>query len=184
MQQYYFYRYPCSRADKDLDLPIAEGYRLSVFTPRWLRTCPRGTHSRSFRCIAFVWWLMRLLGRFRQPEAYRIVTIHYAAALAHACVVLPWHRKYGFMEVGDFEVGPVNTDSAHRRKGLAKIAIARIKKDFAESRGCLWYLTRVENTGSIRLAENCGFHRYAIGIKRVPLGIKAFARYEIESVVV
>jgi len=179
-QEYRFYRYLTRPADKELEISLPEGYEIRLFIPKFPRIVPPNL-TRGLRHNFCSWWAMRVLGVFSRSEEYKVYTVYNAEDFAHYTVVVPRHFKFPFMGDNDIQANPVYTAPEHRRKGLAHAVIVQIKKDYAESGGCLWYVVRPENLPSIAHIEKLGFELYAIGAKAKRLGLSFLGRYEIGS---
>ncbi len=161
-QKYIFY---CEKPSEinSVVKSLPKGYSFKIWTPKIYRIAPRGLHKKAF----FIYWFLYYLGFFVKRD-YKIFTVYCdkKKELAHYSVILPKFFRTRFMGKEDLQIGPIGTNSKHRRKGLANYTIGRILEFYREKDFNFWYVVRKENKISRHVIEKIGFQKYGEGFKR------------------
>ena len=152
--------------------PLADLYRVGVWTPDGIASRPSGCGAMPYA----VWTAFHHLRVFKN-RGYRVVQVFAGKAPVHRCCVFPPYFRFPFMDPSDLQLGDLWTHPDHRGKGLAACA-AGIALGLSPETRC-WYLCKRENEPSISLAERLGFRLVGVGDRRPRLGVRALGHYKL-----
>jgi RimJ/RimL family protein N-acetyltransferase len=127
-----------------------------------------------------VWFAFDRLGLFAS-DAFEELSIWRGGRMLHRLVVTPRWLRFPFMSPGDLQIGGLWTAPDARRTGLARAAMTEAFRRCAAPGRRLWYVVEEANTGSISLAEACGFQLAGTGRRTRLLGVPALGRFRLES---
>lgn len=80
-----------------------------------------------------------------------------AGRVAHTSYVVPACYKFPFMQKGDYEIGPCQTEENSRGKGLYVKTLNRITSEQAYEKAVFYMLVSEDNIPSVRGIEKAGF---------------------------
>lgn len=127
---------------------LPDGYVAELWQPRGLQLLPDGL--RSLRFLAYRFLHMR-------SRDYALYVVRYRGAIIHHSCVNPRDLRYPFMGEDDLQIGDVETDAAHRGRGIAAHAVNAIVERFAKPGRTFWWIADAGNPASIRAVEKAGF---------------------------
>jgi len=174
LEKYIFYLHSPGGIVSESDLP--NGYYFKIWRPSIFGFSPKGLSKFPFS----IWSIMHYLKLFSNDN-YRIFLVYHDKKIIHYSVVLPKHFKYPFMTNSDIQIGPIWTDTEHRRKGIATFTVRKILETYKTKKGRFWYITREENIPSKEFIESLGFSKHGIGYKKSRLGIRSLSYFYIEN---
>ena len=174
-QKYIFYRGDSDNI-KLFDTSLPDGYSFSLWRPALNRITPKGLFRRTF----IFCWIFHILRLFKSSN-YSIFIIYYDQKIVHYSVVMPPFFKYPFMNKNDIQIGPIDTESDHRRKGLSSYTIGKIIDTYLQLDTQFWYIVRDENEISKRVIEKYGFTAWGEGSNRKILSIPGTGIYKTEK---
>jgi RimJ/RimL family protein N-acetyltransferase len=151
---------------------LPEGYSEELWRPRVPGLVPGGVPLYPFAAFA----LMHYTGWFSNDQ-YGVYLVRYGGRVVHHSCVNPRDFRYPFMAPRDLQIGFVETAEAHRGRGLAAHAIARIVALHPEGGRRFWYLSEEENRASIAAAEKAGFVARGRVVKYPRLGLRFLGSY-------
>ncbi len=161
------------------DPPVLEpGFRMEIWRPSTLQPL-----RWELLAVPFVAWsLFHFLGIFANRD-YFLLLIFQGAKLVHRTCVIPPHFKFPFMGAMDLQAAGIWTHPAMRGRGLGLLAVQEVLRRIETPGRTLWYLTREENSASIRLAEKAGLVLAARGRRRHRLGLRVLGRFHLDEVI-
>lgn len=127
-----------------------------------------------------VWWAFHVLRVFQSLD-YCVVLCFENGTLAHRSCVFPRFYRFPFMGRDDLQVGDIWTAPGSRKKGLARLALAKAIEHFPARR--IWYVCDEANLASIAVAKNAGMLLHAIGTRTRRFGFRLFGQFRILSLV-
>jgi RimJ/RimL family protein N-acetyltransferase len=138
---------------------LPDGLRIVVFRPRPWRLRDHGRRLS----LTHAYWFLATLGRYeiwyvRDGEG-RVV---------HASYVLPKIPTFPFMGRRDLEIGPCETDDAHRGRGIYPTVLLTIRARRSDARR-IWMMAVADNAPSVRGIEKAGFRLAGRGRQRLQL---------------
>jgi len=149
-------------------------YLYYLWKPRSIFSKPPGLPKFPFLIWSIIYFKKNLYSNY----GYKVSLILSNNKCINYCVILPFHFKFPFMGLNDFQIGPVWTHPNYRGKGLARFSIGRIIELYSkEEATSFWYITRAENLDSIRLAESLGFEKIGEGERLSPFGIYKIRKF-------
>ena len=171
---YFMYHRPMTALAPAPALP--SGIRLVFWRPRWRQPLHPGLAGLPF----LAWSLLHFLGLFRNRD-YALVLLFREGRLVHRTCLLPPFFRFPFLPAGDLQAAGLWTDPAERGRGLALAALGEVLRRLEDPGRTLWYLTRVDNPASIRVAEKARFTRFG-RVERVNgLGLRVLGRFRLEE---
>lgn len=158
------------------DRKLPDGYSVEVWRARADGLNLKGLPYRKFA----IWWLLDRIGLFSSPHVGGVLVRNGQRIVHHSLVTPKWYR-FPNMGSTDLQIGNVWTSEDQRGRGLAKIAINEVHRQWASQCSEFWYLVGADNLASIGLIESCGYKLTAIGKRTKPYKILAFGRFRVES---
>jgi RimJ/RimL family protein N-acetyltransferase len=171
---YYIYKRPMTDLSGAGSLP--SDLRVEVWRP----TIRHPVH-RCLTAFPFLAWSLFHFARVFASRDYAIVLLFQGKLLVHRTCLVPAHFRFPFMAAPDLQAAGIWTDPALRGRGLALLAMAEGLGRMGNPDRTLWYLTRVENAPSIRVAEKAGFRRFGRVVRRNWLGVRLLGRFHLEE---
>jgi RimJ/RimL family protein N-acetyltransferase len=156
----------------DPALPAALSFEL--WRPRPGSWRPRGLPLLPYS----VWTLFHRLRVFPNREL-GIVLIRDGELIVHSALVTPPYFRFPHMGARDVQIGAIFTHPQHRGRGLARIAISTVCREWAKRVDRIWYIVEDDNAASIKVIESSGFAFAGIGERTAPLGFRPFGRFRL-----
>ena len=175
--RYLFYKSPDRAQTTQVLLP--PGYDLGMWRPSLRHPWPKGATAR-IRLKFLFRTLVHFFGLFADVEC-GAVCFHFGSRLVHYSGFTPRYWRFPFLSDGDLQIGDTWTDPAHRRRGMALIALRQILAMKYRPGREFWYIVEAVNAPSIRVAERAGFRMVGQGRWVRPLGIKLFGSYVMDD---
>jgi RimJ/RimL family protein N-acetyltransferase len=138
--------------------------------------------GKARRAANYAWWLLAWAGGFSR-SGFAELRIESGGIVVQRLIVTPRWRRFPFMGGGDLQVGDVWTSPEHRRRGLARIALAEANRRYAREGTTIWYVVEAGNEGSAALARSCGYRRVAVGRRTRRVGTALLGQYVIDRFV-
>ena len=174
---YLFFKAPGERPKARMNLEA--GLRLEFWRPTL-----RQPLRRELPVLPFLAWsLFHFLGVFA-GRGYALLLIFRGGALVHRTCLLPAHFKFPFMARADLQIAGLWTHPALRGRGLGEFAIQEALRRVGAPGRTLWYMVRMDNAASIRLAQKAGFQLAALGRRRKLLGLQALGSFVVERILI
>jgi Acetyltransferase (GNAT) family len=102
--------------------------------------------------------------------------------IVHRTKVLTKTPHFPFMKWDDLQIS-IWTHPGYQRQGLATLGVSYVLASEQMANQSFWYIVKKNNSPSIRVAEKCGFGKYAEGHRTKPLGISLAGSFVIDRLV-
>jgi len=155
---------------------VPPGFRVAFWRPTLgqpFHPCLGGLPFRAWSLFHFT--------RIFASRDYALLLLFRGEALVHRTCLLPAHFRFPCMASLDLQAGGIWTDAGLRGRGLALAAMGEALRRLEDPGRTLWYMARMDNSPSIRLAEKAGFGMAGRAVRRKWLGSRLLGYYQLEQ---
>jgi RimJ/RimL family protein N-acetyltransferase len=129
----------------------------------------------------FLAWSLFHFARVFAGRDYALLLLFRDGALVHRTCLLPAHFRFPFMSAPDLQAAGLWTAPEFRGRGLGLLALGEALRRLQDPGRTLWYMARLDNLPSIRLAEKAGFVPFGRVARRKRLGSHLLGSFQLEA---